>query len=73
MDNQVCPHENRYGGNHKYSEFGSGEAAHNSLRQQAEPPPTRGVSRESATACANGGLRRLDSPLVTLWCYHLKS
>ena len=36
------------------------------LTKKAEPPPTRGVNRDSGTASANGGwLRRLVRPLVS--------
>ena len=41
-------------------EYGS---AHSSLTKKAEPPPTRGVNRDSGTDSANGGwLRRLVRP-----------
>jgi hypothetical protein len=38
------------------------------LTKKAEPPPTRGVNRDSGTASANGGwLRRLVRPLATIY------
>ena len=38
------------------------------LTKKAEPPPTRGVNRDSGTDSANGGwIRRLVRPLVTIY------
>src|SRR5271170_1055037 len=40
------------------------------LTKKAEPPPTRGVNRDSGTASANGGwLRRLVRPHVSCYIY----
>ena len=40
-------------------------AVNSGLTKKAEPPPTRGVNRDSGTASANGGwLRRLVRRLV---------
>ena len=41
------------------------------LTKKAEPPPTRGVNRDSGTASANGGwLRRLVRLLAHLYLSH---
>src|ERR1039457_2595166 len=50
--------------NNLISDFAISECG---LTKKAEPPPTRGVNRDSGTASANGGwLRRLVRPLLEM-------
>src|SRR5476649_354472 len=50
---------------------GKAHIARSGLTKKAEPPPTRGVNRDSGTASANGGwLRRLVRRRKWTLCVH---